>query len=133
MDHRAVEPNRERKSLSNENTFHTNLTTLEQCRERLAELHADLLLDLEKKGGERPVTKLFVKLKFADFTHTTVERGGTEPALVEYQALLAEGWQRRAEPKRVVRLLGVGVRFRTAEEAMEKRPETTGDQLVLTL
>ena len=133
VDGRAVEPNRERKSLSNENTFDTNLTTLEQCRERLAEIHADLLHDLEKKGPDRPVTKLFVKLRFADFTHTTVERGGEEPAaLEEYQALLAEGWQRREEKKRVVRLLGVGVRFRTASEMAATRSEA-GDQLVLTL
>ncbi len=111
VDHRPVEPNRIRKSLSNENTFSENLTTLEQCQERLGELHADLLTDLEKQGQERPVAKLFVKLRFADFSHTTVERGGTEPVLSAYHALLAEGWQRRDDGQRVVRLLGVGVRF----------------------
>ena len=131
LDHRAVEPNRERKSLSNENTFDTNLTTLDQCRERLAELHTDLLIDLEKKGPDRPVTKLFVKLRFADFSHTTVERCTEEPTLADYQALLTEGWQRREEKKRVVRLLGVGVRFRTAAE-MAARSDATS-QMVLTL
>lgn len=117
IDHRPVEPNRIRKSLSNENTFSENLTTLEQCRDRLGELHADLLTDLEKLGGERPITQLFVKLRFADFTHTTVQRGGVEPALPAYQALLAEGWQRRDEPRRVVRLLGLGVRFYLDDQA----------------
>ena len=80
IDHRSVEPNRERKSLSNESTFESNLTSLDACMEQLGELHADLLRDLEKHGRERPVTKLFVKVKFADFTHTTLERCGTEPA-----------------------------------------------------
>ena len=111
VDGRAVEPNRIRKSLSNENTFDTNLTSLEACEERLQEIHADLLQDLAKQGTERVVAKLFVKLRFADFTHTTVERGGTVPTLEAYHALLAEGWQRREEKQRIVRLLGVGVRF----------------------
>ena len=104
------------KSLSNENTFPANLTTLEQCHERLEGLHADLLQDLAKHGGERPIAKLFVKLRFADFTHTTVERGSDSPALDVFQTLLAEGWQRREPRQRIVRLLGVGVRFVLAPE-----------------
>ena len=116
IDHRPVEPNRVRKSLSNENTFPANLTTLEQCHERLEGLHADLLQDLAKHGGERPIAKLFVKLRFADFTHTTVERGSDSPALDVFQTLLAEGWQRREPRQRIVRLLGVGVRFVLAPE-----------------
>ena len=111
VDPRPVEPNRIRKSLSNENTFPANLTTLEQCHERLETLHTDLLVDLRKQGAERPVAKLFVKLRFADFSHTTVERGGDQPLLDTYHTLLAEGWLRREEKQRVVRLLGVGVRF----------------------
>ena len=110
IDGRPVEPNRIRKSLSNENTFPVNLTTLDECRARLRELHGDLLTDLEKHGG-RAVTKLFVKLRFADFTHTTVERGGTEPDFAAYETLLDEGWARREGARRIVRLLGVGVRF----------------------
>ena len=129
VDARPVEPNRIRKSLSNENTFTTNLTSLEQCQERLRELHADLLQDLAKQGPERAVAKLFVKLRFADFSHTTVERGGDAPALDAYHALLTEGWHRREETKRVVRLLGVGVRF---QETVAVQAAAT-DQLVFVL
>ena len=87
-----------------------------QCRKRsrLDELHADLLRDLEKQPARRPLSKLFVKLRFADFSHTSVERCGVEPLLDVYRALLAEGWRRRAPAERVVRLLGVGVRFTSA-------------------
>ena len=126
IDTRPVEPNRPRKSLSNENTFSINLNTLDQCRDRLRDLHQDLLADLQKQGG-RAVTKLFVKLRFADFTHTTVERGGTEPDFAVYETLLGEGWMRREGARRVVRLLGVGVRFE--ETRHEAAPDKTDHQL----
>ena len=134
VDPRVVEPNRIRKSLSNENTFSTNLTSLEECHARLQEIHADLLQDLAKQGPERVVAKLFVKLRFSDFTHTTVERGGDVPALEAYHALLAEGWQRREEKQRVVRLLGVGVRFQPPAGGETRAPEAAAQaQLVFTL
>ncbi len=130
VDGRAVEPNRIRKSLSNENTFDTNLLSLEACQTRLQGLHAELLQDLAKQGSDRVVAKLFVKLRFADFSHTTVERIGTAPTLEAYGVLLAEGWGRREEKQRVVRLLGVGVRFQEAAVVVETAPR---DQLVFTL
>ncbi len=125
IDDRPVEPNRERKSLSTENTFSLNLTSLRECQERLGELHADLLVDLEKAEAKetadgrpaRSLHKLFVKLRFADFSRTTVERVGTEPDLETYRTLLAEGWQRRTERERSVRLLGLGVRYALAPDA----------------
>ena len=52
--------------------------------------------------------KAFVKIRFDDFSHTTVECISTHPADEVWQALLAEGWARQRRP---VRLLGVGVRF----------------------
>ena len=49
-----------------------------------------------------------MKLKFADFTRTTVERAGLAPSLGDYRSLLAEAFARTGKS---VRLLGVGVRF----------------------
>ena len=108
IDHRPIEPDRERKSLSTEETFAINLDTLEQCEERLEELFEELMADLAQKEATRMVTKIFVKLKFADFTRTTVERAGLAPTLGDYRTLLAEAFARTSKP---VRLLGVGVRF----------------------
>jgi DNA polymerase-4 len=108
IDERPVEPHRERKSLSNEETFSSNLETLAACEEKLEELFAELMADLAQKETSRTVTKIFVKLKFADFTRTTVERAGLAPSLGEYRALLAEAFGRTGK---TVRLLGVGVRF----------------------
>ena len=108
IDERPVEPHRERKSLSTEQTFAIDLETLATCEEKLEELFAEMMADLAQKETTRIVTKIFVKLKFADFTRTTVERAGLAPSLGEYRTLLAEAFGRTGKP---VRLLGVGVRF----------------------
>ena len=120
LDDRAVEPNRIRKSLSNENTFSENLTTLERCQEELDQLVADLELELRAKAIDRPIHKAFVKVKFADFTRTTKECVSASPTLETYRALLAEARVRSDQP---IRLLGAGVRF--AEET-EKAPLLAG-------
>jgi DNA polymerase-4 len=111
IDNRPVEPDRPRKSLSTEETFAVDLTTLEQCEERLEELFEDLMAELAQKESARAITKIFVKLKFSDFTRTTVERAGLAPSLPDFRMLLAEALGRTGKP---IRLIGVGVRF--AEE-----------------
>ena len=108
IDHRPVEPDRPHKSLSTEETFAADLATLEQCEEKLEELFQDLMADLAQKESMRDITKIFVKLKFKDFTRTTAERAGLAPTLEEFCSLLAEAFGRTGKP---VRLIGVGVRF----------------------
>lgn len=108
IDDRPVEPRRERKSLSTENTFEFNLNSLAECEARLAELHETLFADLGRAREERPIRKLFVKLRFADFSRTTAERIEETPDLAAYHELLGEAFRRRNMP---VRLIGLGVRF----------------------
>jgi DNA polymerase-4 len=117
IDDRAVQPDRPRKSLSTEETFTQDLTTLAECERRLAILHADLMRDLAAKRKPRPIRKVFVKLKFSNFTRTTVECVATEPNLAILNGLLEQGFRRGAGL--AVRLLGAGVRF--AEVAGEPR------------
>ena len=119
IDHRPVEPDRPRKSLSTEETFSIDLTTLEQCEERLEELFEQLMADLAQKEAASTITKIFVKLKFADFTRTTVERAGLEPSLDAFRSLLAEGFARTGKN---VRLLGLGVRFAETAPADTQMP-----------
>ena len=111
IDDRRVEPDRPRKSLSTEETFAADLATLEQCEEKLEELFQDLMADLAQKESTRDITKIFVKLKFNDFTRTTAERAGLAPTMEAFHSLLAEAFARTGKP---VRLIGVGVRFAEA-------------------
>jgi DNA polymerase-4 len=108
IDDRPVEPDRPRKSLSTEETFSVDLTSLPQCEEKLEELFQDLMAELAQKESTRAITKIFVKLKFNDFTRTTAERAGLAPTLPNFRTLLAEAFARTGKP---VRLTGVGVRF----------------------
>jgi DNA polymerase-4 len=108
IDHRPVEPDRPRKSLSTEETFAVDLSTVEECQEKLEDLFQELMADLAQKESMRDITKIFVKLKFNDFTRTTAERAGLAPTLQDFHSLLSEAFARTGKP---VRLIGLGVRF----------------------
>lgn len=108
IDRRPVEPFRPRKSLSTERTFSVDLKELSECRRELGHLFEELGADLAKRKERKPIERLFVKLTFADFSKTSVERGGSIPSLAAYEVLLEEGFRRGGRP---VRLIGLGVRF----------------------
>ena len=59
------------------------------------------------------MAEIFVKLKFSDFTRTTVERAGLQPSLEQFRLLLDEAFARTGKP---VRLIGLGVRFARTEQ-----------------
>jgi DNA polymerase-4 len=119
-DDRAVEPDRVRKSLSNERTYGENLTSLDACQAALAELVEELMQELRTKATDRPVRKAVVKVKFADFTRTTKECVCLEPTLATYQQLLVDARARKPQP---IRLLGAGVRFAEEEEQALDDPQ----------
>ena len=117
QDDRAVESRGERKSLSVEQTFSNDLTTLAECLRELPELYEDWERRMLRGDHFDRLRGLVVKLKYQDFrstTHEQVFRGHANVA--DFAALLEQAWERRSEP---VRLVGIGARFQTAKTERE--------------
>jgi len=112
IDQRDVNPVRERKSISTEETYTPDVPDLAACIALLPDLYEHLLGRIKRNDAAKYVNKLFVKIKFADFSRTTVECVGYAPDVETYRRLLETGWQRASRP---VRLLGVGVRLSDTE------------------
>lgn len=107
-DERPVMPSRRRKSLSVEHTYPQDIHDLSRCHAQLPELLQTMGSRLRRLEDDYQVVKIFVKLKFADFSTTTVERGGSKLHLADFQELCTQAFMRGGNS---VRLMGVGVRF----------------------
>jgi len=112
IDYRDVNPVRERKSISTEETYTPDVADLAGCLALLPDLYEHLLGRIKRNNAEKFINKLFVKIKFADFQRTTVECVGYAPNMETYRHLMETGWLRASRP---VRLLGVGVRLSDTE------------------
>ncbi|WP_075793734.1 DNA polymerase IV [Massilia putida] len=112
IDYRDVNPVRERKSISTEETYTPDVPDLEGCLALLPDLYEHLLGRIKRNNAEKFINKLFVKIKFTDFQRTTVECVGYAPNMETYRHLMETGWLRASRP---VRLLGVGVRLSDTE------------------
>ncbi|WP_089710324.1 DNA polymerase IV [Halomonas daqiaonensis] len=115
IDDRPVRIERERKSVSVETTFDRDLPDLATASAALAPLCEKLQGRLERHGHP-PMAGLFVKVRFDDFSLTTLESRGLTPDADSYTRLLEQAWSRARRP---VRLLGVGVRL-VPEEARQQ-------------
>ncbi len=110
IDDRRVNPNRERKSVSNERTFSEDLETVDQGVEQLKPLVDELRDDVGgEKHRDRTIREAVVKLKFNDFTTTTAQRPAGEVEWRAFEELIHQAWQRG--DGKSVRLIGAGVRF----------------------
>ncbi|POZ63147.1 DNA polymerase IV [Chromobacterium alticapitis] len=107
VDERPVSADRSRKTISVEETYAQDLPDLQACLSKLPELAERLQARLARNGN--PEFKgLSVKLKFDDFSQTTVEQPGQALGMAAFGQLLRTGFARGARP---VRLLGVGVKL----------------------
>ena len=107
IDERELTLERVRKSVGVEHTYEHDLTNLEQCTAKVAGLYDELKTRLERNQLANRVNKLGVKIKFADFTATTVDQHGHDLDMGVFQALLEKGFA-RGQGKRV-RLLGLNL------------------------
>jgi DNA polymerase-4 len=109
IDNRLVNSNNRRKSLSVEHTYTEDLPSQSACIPKIADLLLELRSRLRRVDNDYLVTKQFIKVKFNDFTSTTVERQTTKGLPVEsFEGLFYQAWERGNRP---VRLIGLGVRF----------------------
>lgn len=114
VDDRPIQTHRERKSISVEHTYSKDLNSIRSIIECVPTLMDELRSRCARKLGQgRFVVKRFVKVKFSDFTQTTLEHK-MDSACEKwdsdsvYSQLLEAAWAREGK---TVRLLGVGVRL----------------------
>ncbi len=108
IDERPVKVSRERKSISVEHTYPQDLPTLHACLQQLPILMQELQRRYSKHKDKRDISGAVVKLKFHDFSQTTVEQATLAPDLALYRHLCEQAWQRGERP---VRLIGLGYRL----------------------
>lgn len=114
QDDRPVEAHSERKSLTVEGTFESDLSSLEECLREIPPLYADWIKRIEKNNLREQIRGHVVKIKWFDFKNTTHELSAQKwPTLEDFEKLLARAWERRAVP---VRLIGIGVRLASEEK-----------------
>ncbi len=109
IDLRAVTPDRERKSVSAENTFDHDLMSLTDVIDKLTPIQKEVYRRYEKTGGfGRTVT---VKIKYGDFKQITKSHSSDEP-ITNYEAF-SESINKMIDESILkpegIRLLGVGI------------------------
>ena len=86
----------------------TDLPDLAACLAELPGLVEQLARRLERMSETPQIGKQVVKIKFRDFSQTTVETAADSLDMDTFRRLCETGFQRGGKP---VRLLGVGVRL----------------------
>lgn len=112
-----VQPHRVRKSISAENTFEKDLTTVEEMEHHLFPIYEEVTKRIEKSGIKgRTVT---LKLKYADFTLQT--RSKTLDQYPDNEQFWQIGIEllRQEEIPKPIRLLGLGLSNLNVTEEQE--------------
>ncbi len=113
IDERPVQPNSRRQSVSVERTYDKDLPDLAACQAQLPSLLEELTVRQQRLDDNYRPDKPFVKVKFHDFTQTTVQQAGAAFDLDSYRLLLSAAFMRG---NKAVRLLGVGVRLHDQQQ-----------------
>ncbi|MFD2158119.1 DNA polymerase IV [Rubritalea tangerina] len=119
IDSRAVKVHRMRKSISKETTFREDVVGVLSLVPTLRSMLEEVGESYQSRYTDREIKSVVVKLKFADFTQTTIEKGSGDVDIALAEQLLHDGYARGKG--KAVRLLGVGVRL--ADEEDEKQLE----------
>jgi len=114
IDNRPVVSKWRRKSVSVENTYAEDLPDLAACLPKLPELIESLQKRMDKLDEDYQMQNCFLKMKFSNFSQTTVERSHCKLKMDDIATLCEEAWNRGNRP---VRLLGIGVRLQDLTES----------------
>ncbi len=109
QDNRPVNTKRSRKSISVENTFANDISSYQEGLDKLQSLENELDKRLEKIHEHYHCIGLFVKVKFSDFSQTTVEK-----TCEHYDSELAKRLLQTAFDRKDlgVRLIGLGLKLK---------------------
>ncbi len=113
IDNREVSSSGARKSYSSERTFNQDLIDADECLNALDGIYAELSAGIQQHLEKYTLKKVFVKLKFSDFSQTTAERSTANLNLEVARDLLSVALSRKELP---VRLIGLGVGFMPPEQ-----------------
>ncbi len=108
IDNSDLEVSRERKSLAIETTLSQDITSEHECLLVIEQLYMQLRVRLDKHI-ERTVIRQGVKLKFADFNQTTVEKKTHSCQQSLFNELLPKAYARANS--RAIRLVGLTLGF----------------------
>lgn len=120
IDERKIVVDRTRKSLAVENTLAQDIQNLESAEQIVHDLFEKLRFRLQRNRGEKTphhFKKLGVKLKFNDFSQTTLERTTDGLSRERFIELLHQIWPRGKG--RSVRLIGLSLHY--PEEKVKKQ------------
>ena len=122
-DHRPVQTSRVRKSVSVENTYTQDLTSIQDCSDALSPLYTELLERWHKLSQDYVVAGVVVKLKFADFSQLTREQASVEINLDFFKTLLQTAFHSGLpqQQRLGVRLLGMGLKLKAPNSQQQLR------------
>ena len=93
-DSRDVQNDYPRKSVAVEHTYTEDLPDLNAGQQSLSELLPKLRRRIERCEASAHIQKIGIKLKFADFQQTTVEKQQPELDMASLKQLLEQAWHR---------------------------------------
>ncbi len=118
-DDRGVEARGERKSLSVETTFSTDLASFPGWKKKMYGLYEDFERRFRRSGQLEKIRGHLVKVKYRDFQATTHEVSARQfPTEDQFLRLLERVWEKRSDP---IRLMGLGVRLEGDATSKEEK------------
>ena len=124
IDHREVEENRVRKSISVEDTFINDLREIRSCTDKITILYSKLIRRCNDSNISASATKeIFLKIKFSDFETITRQKKCDTLSVNNFIDLFTNNIIKVEKP---IRLLGIGFK-------LKKRKKMTRTSMIFSI